>query len=110
MSITIVIIGAIAILLMLFLAGWMLGQMGNGKGYHDGQLMQRAADMARLAKLRRMLEIETDGVTSDQAYLLYDVCEALRLQEGEAQHVLGSAFWMVIDAPVMENWVEGVDE
>lgn len=110
MTIAIILIGAVGILLMLFLAGWMLGQAGDsGNGYHDGQRMQRAADMAKLSKLRRMLESETDGLTNDQAYLLYDVCEALRLEEGEAQHVLGAAFWMVIDAPILEDQVEGIE-
>ena len=65
--------------------------------------------MDKLSKLSRMLESETDGVSENQAYLLYDVCEALRLEEGETQHVLGAAFWMVMDAPVLEDQVEGIE-
>lgn len=83
------------------------GKRFMGNGYQDGQRMQRAADMARLVKLRRTLEIETDGLSENQAYLFYDICEALRLDEGEAQHVLGAAFWMLIDTPVAESIVEG---
>jgi hypothetical protein len=60
----------------------------------------RAVDLAQLARLRREIEEERGGLSSAAACLLYDVCQALRLDEGETQHVVGPAYWLVLDAPV----------
>ena len=80
--------------------------------YNGGKRAQRAVDLAYLRQLRCDLEacmddddeaVEGDGgLLMADVFLLFDVCQALRLSEGEAQHVLGAAYLMVIDAPVME--------
>lgn len=104
MTLAIALLGITAVGLMLFLAGWLLS-VGDQKGklamaYNDGKAMLRTVDLARLANLRRMLEEDEHGLAAADACLLYDVCEALRLTEGETQHVVGPAYWLVLDAPV----------
>jgi hypothetical protein len=89
---------------------WRRAQLAAFSGaYRSGGKVQRAADIAKLRHLRWCLENETGGLTTEQAYLLCDVCSALRLEEGEIQHVLGAAYWMIIDAPVGDDMFGGID-
>lgn len=100
-------IGVGMMLVMLFLAGWVMGgrkrQQHMRAAYEGGRRALRASDLARLRKLRCDIEIDGGGLSIPFAYLLYDVCQALRLTEGEMQHVVGAAaYCLVIDAPVGE--------
>ncbi len=111
MNLAITLLGIAAIAAMLFGAGWLLATAGREQkvtaAYNGAKAIQRAADLARLVHLRRELEEDEVGLASADAYLLFDVCEALRLTDGEAQHVVGAAYWMVIEAPV---GVEGMQD
>lgn len=69
--------------------------------YEGGKRAQRAVDLAKLRKLRELLEEGEEGVLAADACLLYDVCQALQLSDGEAQHVLGVSYLLVIEAPIM---------
>ena len=98
------ILAAAAVVYVLVLSGYAVGAKGHREtgeaAYRRGQNMQRAIDRRKLRDLRVALETETDGLTAEQALLLYDVCQALRLSERETQHVVGPAVLLVIDAPV----------
>jgi len=114
MNLAIVLLGFVAVAAMLFLSGWLLARAGRDKqvtaAYNGAKVLQRQADLSRLVGLRRELEADEVGMASADAYLLYDVCHALRLSEGEAQHVVGAAYWMVIEAPVDTAGIEELDD
>ena len=105
MTLATALLGITAVGLMLFLAGWLLATRDQkaalSMAYNDGKAMLRTVDLARLATLRRMLEADEHGLAAADACLLFDVCEALRLSEGETQHVVGPAYWLVLDAPAV---------
>jgi len=114
MNLTIVLVGIAAIGLMLFLSGWLLALARQERrvttAYKGAKALQRQVDLSRLVGLRRELEADEVGMASADAYLLYDVCQALRLSEGEAQHVVGAAYWMVIEAPVATAGIEELND
>ena len=104
MTLTIALLGIFSVGTLIFLAGWLLAQQDKEQkvtaAYNGAKVMQRSVDLTRLAHLRRNLEDDDEGMLAADAYLLFDVCEALRLSEGETQHILGPAYWLLIDAPV----------
>lgn len=93
-----------AVVYLLVMAGYLIGVRGRARdgaaAYRQGQRMLRVVDLALLRRLRVDIETGTDGVTTEQALLLYDVCQALRLDEQQAQRVVGPAYWLVLDAPI----------
>ncbi|MBK8987343.1 MAG: hypothetical protein IPM39_14915 [Chloroflexi bacterium] len=108
MTLTIAFVGILAVAALLFLAGWLLAMAGQHEmqdheladAYAGGKVAQRAVDIAELRQLRVQLEAGEEGVLAADACLLFDVCQALRLSDGEAQHILGASYLMVIEAPV----------
>lgn len=93
-----------AVVYLLVMVGYLVGVRGRARdgaaAYRQGQRMLRVVDLALLRRLRVDIETGTDGVTTEQALLLYDVCQALRLDERQAQRVVGPAYWLVLDAPI----------
>jgi hypothetical protein len=91
--------------LVAFLLGYLSGSAGRAEqqaaSYRGGKAMQRARDIARLRYLRHQLEEDDDGLRTEAAYLLADVCEALCLSDGEAQHVMGGSYFL-LESPVSE--------
>ena len=111
MNLTIGILGFSSMAVLLFLAGWLLAMGGRQEekegqetrvtaAYGGGKAAQRSVDIAELRQLRVQLEGGEEGVLAADACLLFDVCQALRLSDGEAQHILGASYLMVIEAPV----------
>lgn len=102
-----------AVVYLLVMAGYLIGVRGRARdgaaAYRQGQRMLRVVDLALLRRLRVDIETGTDGVTTEQALLLYDVCQALRLDEPQAQRVVGPAYWLVLDAPIGLDLVEEED-
>lgn len=114
---TTILISAISI--VFFILGWLLTSLAAtpkhrqelSAAYNGGKRAQRAVDLAYLRQLRCDLETCVDdddeadegdgGLLMADVFLLFDVCQALRLSEGEAQHVLGASYLMVIDEPIM---------
>lgn len=98
--------GVAAALITIFLAGWVVAGRNHRRElievYAGGKQAVRAVDLARLGALRRELEDERGGLSSAAAGLLYDVCQALRLDEGETQHVVGPAYWLALNLSVMD--------
>lgn len=110
MTLTIALLGVFSVGALLFLAGWLLAARIYGRrfdneiaAYEGGKRAVRAVDLAQLRQLRRELEEGEEGLLTADACLLFDVCQALQLSDGEAQHVLGASFLMVIDAPVLDG-------
>ncbi len=117
MTVTTAILGILSIGGLLFGAGWLVAMAGQEAhaaaadaeeeqrvtaAYNGGKAAMRAVDIAALRRLRTQLEDGEEGVMNADACLLYDVCQALRLSEGEAQHILGASYLLVIEAPVPE--------
>jgi len=104
MTLTMGFLGVIALGMLLFLAGWLLAIRTAGPqivaAYEGGKRAVRAVDLAQLRQLRRLLEEDEEGVLAADACLLFDVCQALQLSDGETQHVLGVSYLLVIEAPV----------
>jgi hypothetical protein len=123
-TMTLTTIFAVSMVLLGFILGCLLTnfkaapQHGRelAAAYTGGKRAQRAVDIAKLRQLRRELEdnadddVETDyhggGLLVADVLLLFDVCQALCLSEGETQHILGAAYLMVIETPVMaeDQW------
>jgi len=105
MNVAIGLLGITAVGALLFLTGWLLAVRSAAlealAAYEGGKRAVRAVDLAKLRQLRQMLEEGEEGVLAADAYLLFDVCQALQLSDGEAQHVLGASYLMVIEAPIM---------
>jgi len=104
MTLAIGLLGTITVGTLLFLAGWLLAIRSAGPeavaAYEGGKRAVRAVDLAKLRHLRELLEEGEEGVLAADACLLFDVCQALQLSDGETQHVLGVSYLLVIEAPV----------
>ena len=101
---TLLLLGSGIFLATWLLAGQILGQEHDQKikaAYEGGKRAVRAVDLAQLRQLRRLLEEDEEGVLAADACLLFDVCQALQLSDGETQHVLGVSYLLVIEAPIM---------
>ncbi|MCB8988118.1 MAG: hypothetical protein H6661_10265 [Ardenticatenaceae bacterium] len=105
MNVAIGLLGITAVGALLFLTGWLLAVRSAAlealAAYEGGKRAVRAVDLAKLRQLRQMLEEGEEGVLAADACLLFDVCQALQLSDGEAQHILGASYLMVIEAPVL---------
>ncbi|MCA9936543.1 MAG: hypothetical protein H6662_15460 [Ardenticatenaceae bacterium] len=107
------ILTAVAVVLLLFLSGYLVGQKSGNhetKRVIDLALNVRAEDVEKLGQLRTWLETEAGGLTTAQALLLTDVCTQLGFSEAETQHVVGAAYWMLVDAPIDLPLFEEVDD
>ena len=123
MTLTTILTGSMVIILV-FILGWILANRKTAPkhgrelvaAYAGGKRAQRAVDIAKLRQLRRDLEENADGddeadyhgggLLAADVFLLFDVCQALRLSEGETQHILGAGYLWVIGAPTMaeDQW------
>jgi hypothetical protein len=84
--------GLIAAALLGYLLGRILGEANIGEtavqAYRGGKVTQRAIDIELLTQMRRQRE-EGDGLSDDEVSLLRDVCQALRLDDQQADTVMG---------------------
>lgn len=97
--------------LLLVLTGWLLAQRFGRTAKaapisrYDVAASLRLADVARLRQLR--VEIETGGDFNTEAVcLLFDTCKALGFDQAQTQHVVGPAFWLVLNTPVGDPFTE----
>lgn len=103
-AVTLLLLGSGVFLATWILAGQILGQERDQKikaAYEGGKRAVRAVDLAHLRQLRRELEDGDEGLLAADACLMFDVCQALQLSDGETQHVLGMSYLLVIEAPVL---------
>lgn len=94
------ILAAASVVYLLVMAGYLLGVRGRKRqaedAYRRGQWMQRFIDGNKLRTLRADLEMSDEGLTAAQAQLLYDVCMALRIDEVNAQRIVGPAYLLAL--------------
>lgn len=69
--------------------------------------MRTVTILFNLRQLRKEIENETGGLTEDQALLLADVCQALRLNEANTNYVMGDAFSGFIAMPIAYAAIDG---
>lgn len=95
---------ALVMAILLFAAGYMVaaqrGEMAM-REMLDRFAILRGEDVHKLASLRHWLEIEAGGVSTEQAYLLIDVCTQLGINEAETQTVVGPAYLLLLDEPIV---------
>ncbi|RMD98318.1 MAG: hypothetical protein D6816_16385, partial [Bacteroidetes bacterium] len=65
----------------------------------DAKRSLRMADMARLSKLRQEIECYSEFDVKSVC-LFYDICVALDFNQAQVQHILGPAYWLVINASI----------
>ena len=53
-----------------------------------------------LRNLRKILEAEAEALSEEQALILTDVCAALRLEEAEANYIIGQAYTSFVTARI----------